>query len=217
MHPIKSIAMTMALALVALSSAQLTNAGFEDPALGAGEMTSNGVNGWSGMASVQQGVWNITNGPFNQPAPDGNQVGYLGGGSIAQVSTETMQLGENFCYFYAGRRDDGVSGTVNFAMYVGGTASSGQIVGGEFLLSTTVTPSFLDPGTFGEFYLSYTCGSGDPRLGLPIAVQITMEGGSQVVFDDVEVGLLVPEPASLSAVGIGFLALASRTRRKRGG
>lgn len=192
----------------------VVNGGFENPAIGASAFTyssTGGVPGWSGTPrsnGIQDfGVWNTS-----WSGKVGNQVGFLyfdyGLGQNLGVSV----MGDMIYEF-------SLLATRNLPfrleMYGGGSLSNGAVTGGtllgsqSFAVNTTssalslVTLSVTTPGT----------GAG---IGSDLIIRIVGENpsGTFIVFDEAKVTAeVVPEPVTMSVLGLGALALAARRRR----
>ena len=204
------------IGLASISSAQLINGGFEDPALSAGTYTNTGINGWTYAVGNPLGVWHnvIGDGYWLENAPEGNQIGYTNGSSISQVSGTLWGVGENKLELYIGRRLDQLSGDLNVEWWAGGTASGGTFVGGNMVLSATFGIGGIPLGRFLGEQVTDILNSGNPNIGLPMGVRIVLVNGGQIDFDNVRLTSPVPEPASLCALGIGALALLRRRRSR---
>ncbi len=203
---LERIVIVCALGLTSLSQAQLVNASFEEPPVGAG-VFNNLVAGWSDSGGG--GVWNIPlNGFFNLEAPDGTQIGYTNGNSLAQQSTASLVAGLNEVSVQAGRRGDSFAGSFNLELWVGGTVSLGSVAGGELLASSSFNHTTVNPNSFTLLTTTFNAASNDPRLGQLLSVRILRTTG-QANFDDVRMSA-VPEPATLAALAIGAFLVRRR-------
>ena len=150
--------------------------------------------------------------PSSYTPPDGNQVGYIGGGfalvadpgSFSQVLGPTAIAGDAYHLdVYVGARGEGY------------TLGDYTI---ELLAGATVLASVTDPvtplaGTFDLTGLTYLAKPGDGALG---ALTIVLSGGTsargtaygQVAFDDVTLTYnAIPEPSTWAMMALGFAAL----------
>ena len=97
----------------------VTNAGFEDPALGEGDYTWLDIPGWTQVGGEAAGVWSVTLSDFDPVvAPEGRNVLYTENApagvanGVAQVLTETFaantdytltaKVGNSWFYYYSG-------------------------------------------------------------------------------------------------------------------
>lgn len=202
------LSLGLAVAMIPAANASLINAGFENPALSSGNF-NNTIPGWT--TNGGSGVWNLpSSGFFNAPAPEGDQIGYLNGVSLAQVSSTALVEGANTLYFYGARRSDGFAGSFRTELYAGGTATAGNIVGGTLLGSLDYIHTDYAPTSFTALSIAYTATSGDSLIGQMLGVRI-VKLSNQANFDDFRFEA-VPEPATMLALGAG---LAAFLRRKR--
>lgn len=140
-----------------------------------------------------------------QPVPDGNQVAYSNGGTIAQKLSAVLQPNTRYTLSaYIGRRN-----ALAFP------ANSIQLIAGNTLVSSnSVTPA---AGTFERVTVSYTSGDiGDPRIGKPLKIYLA-SWGAQTNFDNVTLDASpIPEPSAiLGLLGFGLLGIASKLRQKQ--
>lgn len=202
-----------ALLLSVAARAQFVNGSFEDPDLTGGAFTSGLINGWSGANTG--GVWNTqTWNAFNDPIPDGDQIGYLNaGGTTAQVSSTLLVEGDNTVSFWLGKRKDGFTGDTLVDVWAGGTANGGQIVGGTAIGFMTVNAADLTAGAFQQFSITKTLAANDPLIGQALGFRIAILSGVQIDFDNIQTST-VPEPVSMVALASGLI-VALRKRRTR--
>jgi len=141
-----------------------------------------------------------------QPVPDGNQVAYSNGGTIAQTLSAVLQPNTRYTLSaYIGRRK-----------VLAFPANSIQLLAGSTTLvsSNTVTPA---AGTFERVTVSYTSGGiGDPLIGQTLSIYLA-SFGIQTNFDNVTLDASpIPEPSAiLGLLGFGLLGIASKLQQKQ--
>ena len=207
------MAVLAAAIVAAAANAQFVNPSFEDPALSPGGYTTNGINGWTAdlSASPLVGVWYSN--AFSGPPPDGNQIGYTNSGAVAQQSSVDLSVGQTDLTMFFGHRSDGVFGIGTWELWAGGSVANGSVTGGTLLDSVKVDESTLPIGTFQQFDASYTAAAGDPLIGQLLTARLTLTGGTQMDFDLVALSVKpTPEPASMTVLGLGALALLRRRK-----
>lgn len=145
---------------------------------------------------------------YNQPVPDGNQVAYSNGGTIAQQLSAVLQANTRYTLSaYIGRRNVLTFPTNNIRLLAGDTAPT------ILAISNSVTPA---AGTFQRVTVSYTSGDiGDPLIGKPLQIYLS-SWGVQTNFDNVTLDASpIPEPSAiLGLLGFGLLGIASKLRQK---
>jgi hypothetical protein len=143
-----------------------------------------------------------------QPVPDGDQVAYSNGGTIAQTLSAVLQPNTRYTLSaYIGRRN-----------VIAFPANSIRLLAGDtgptiLAISNSVTPT---AGTFQRVTVSYTSGGvGDPLIGKPLQIYLT-SFGVQANFDNVTLDASpIPEPSAiLGLLGFGLLGIASKLRQK---
>ncbi|GBE73193.1 hypothetical protein myaer87_04200 [Microcystis aeruginosa NIES-87] len=207
---------------VRAASIFIANHSFEDPIAPVqsdGYYTDNNspvvIGNWynAHSGSAHQGVLDPTksenlaqNGFYYglQPVPDGNQVAYSNGGTIAQQLSAVLQPNTRYTLSaYIGRRK-----------VLAFPANSIRLIAGNTLVSSnSVTPA---AGTFERVTVSYTSGGvGDPLIGKPLKIYLT-SWGVQTNFDNVTLDASpIPEPSAiLGLLGFGLLGIASKLRQK---
>jgi hypothetical protein len=207
---------------VRAASIFIANHSFEDPIAPEqlspnprGFYSINNITGWfnAHAPGKYQGVLdptksqNLTGNDFFynlQPVPDGNQVAYSNGGTIAQTLSAVLQPNTRYTLSaYIGRRNE-----LTFP-----ANSIRLIAGGNLVSSNSVTPA---AGTFERVTVSYTSGGiDDPLIGKPLEIYLS-SFGAQANFDNVTLDASpIPEPSAiLGLLGFGLLGIASKLRQK---
>ncbi|TRU84092.1 MAG: PEP-CTERM sorting domain-containing protein [Microcystis novacekii Mn_MB_F_20050700_S1] len=141
-----------------------------------------------------------------QPVPDGNQVAYSNGGTLAQQLSAVLQPNTQYTLRgYVGRRN-GLAFPANSIKLLAGTTILAS--------SDSVTPA---PGTFLPVTVNYTSGSiGDPLIGQPLEIYLS-SFGVQTNFDKITLDASpIPEPSAiLGLLGFGLLGIVSTLKQKR--
>ncbi len=192
--------------------AQVVNPSFEEPFLASGFSAVATLPGWS-RSGGDAGVWVLpATGFFNASAPHGRQIFYSNGPSVAQQISDTLTEGTHTFFAQAGRRGDNFAGSFSMRMYAGGTVAAGVVTGGTLLGTTIFNHTTVSANTFTPISVSYTAAAGDPLLGQLLSVEFVRTSG-QMNFDSVTFNnQVVPEPATLTLLALGALALR-RNRR----
>ena len=190
-------------------SIPIDNYSFEDPVIAAGAWTQGvPIPGWTssdvGMSGVISGYGT---------ASDGNNAAWVQGtNSIWQILPETLQPNATYTL--------GVSvGTrANW-----GTDAEIQLLAGGNILADLVLTNDQKPagGTYSVFTLTYQSGSSvapDQNLEVKLISTGDPDGwNSQPHFDDVTLdgpsNGVVPEPATVSLLGLGALGLFFRRKK----
>jgi hypothetical protein len=177
------------------TSIPILNAGFEDHPPGYTGTMSGGAEGWVGTG------WYV-----------GFKHSQDYGGYLNAPSSMTQVLGTNWA---AGTYT--LNGFASYATNPNGltlTLQNGATVVGS-PLNPTLTTSL---GTLSALPpLIVTVGVGDVgTIGNPISIKLANSGPGQVFFDDFTLDFQpVPEPGSLSLIGIGSIGLGLLARRNR--
>lgn len=193
------------------ASAQFINAGFENPARTDGTF-ADGLPGWT--KAGEGGSWNIfpTYSFFRSEAPEGTQIAYVNGTSIAQQSAVTLASGETTLSVMAGRRADSFAASFNMELWAGGTVAAGAVTGGTLLGTASFIHTSIAPSSFTPLSVTYNAAINDPLIGQQITARFVKVGGSQMNFDDVRLNV-VPEPATMTVLAIGLVAALRRSRK----
>jgi len=143
---------------------------------------------------------------YDKPVPDGDQVAYSNGGTIAQTLVEVLRPNTRYTLSaYIGRRKVLAFPNNSIILLAGGTILAS---------SDSVTP---DPGTFLPVTVNYTSGSiGDPLIGQPLAIYLS-SFDVQTNFDMITLDASpIPEPSAiLGLLGFGLLGIVSTLKQKR--
>jgi len=142
---------------------------------------------------------------FNNPLPDGPTVAASSGPIIFQPVGPTVQTGVVYTLMVdLGRRAD---------QGLPFTASADLLINGHIISAIGVTPG---AGNFSNFTATYTGLAAD--AGDSITIQLR-SSGVQAEFDNVRLSdstvASVPEPASVTLLGLGLASFLIFARRKR--
>jgi PEP-CTERM motif len=211
-------ALCSAAALSAMSTAALAgpisiaNASFEDAVQSTpGYLNPAGITSWATTGTT--GVWNPTLTPpsyatyWSTPLPDGKQIGFTTGGTIAQTLGTTYATGSLYTLTVAfGNRLDGPWIPTNVKMQLFSDTA------GSVIATQDISVGTIDRGTFKDFTLSYTALAADN--GKAIGIRFTSEG-QQLDIDNVRLNN-VPEPGTLILLGSALAGIGMTRRRKQG-
>lgn len=194
------------------ASAQFINAGFENPVQSDGTF-GNTLPGWTATGG-NAGAWNIfpSYSFFRSEAPEGTQIAYVNGTSLAQQSAVTLAAGETTLSVMAGRRSDTFAASFDMELWAGGTVAAGVVTGGTLLGTASFIHTSIAPSSFTPLSVTYNASVNDPLIGQKITARFVRVGGSQMNFDDVRLNV-VPEPATMSVLVIGLVAALRRSRK----
>jgi hypothetical protein len=183
----------------------IANHSFEDEVLPVGTFNRS-IQDWTQSFSAHGiGTWSPgENGAFDLSTIDGDQIAFLGIGSIAQQLTTPVVLGQRY-HLSASLGTVGgpfiAGGTLE--LWAGGTVTDGDVIGGTILGSLVVSDDQLMPGIFLPFETQIVA----PTSGLSgtelLAIRF-VSNGIESDLDNVQLAP-IPEPAPLLAIGIAFL------------
>lgn len=205
---------------VAYGGIPIVNASFEDPVLAEDDWTWNDVPGWTLVNSDDDngaGVWNTSSYDFDPPhAPEGQNVAYTEIApdetvrGISQVLTTTfaantdytltVEVGNSYDYYWSG---------YTVQLLAGGTILKED--------NNTLWPAYYKWATSTVAYTYDSAHAG--LVGEDLEIRLLNLGKDMdlaapsvvgVEFDDVQ---LTPEPATMSLLALGGLALLRRKRK----
>jgi RHS repeat-associated protein len=162
----------------------VTNPSFEAQVVSTGFATSS-IPGWTITSSG--GTFNPGPGEFTNGVPDGQNVAFGNGGTIAQVLTEPLAAGTR----YVLQVDVGHRQNVSLAHF------SVELWAGGFLAgASSPTPA---AGAFATVTVTYDAPANSPLLGQPLEIRL-ISSGTQVCFDNVR--LSAAASAAISGMAI---------------
>jgi len=197
----------------------LVNAGFENsggtPDDGSGmDMV---LNGWSFLGGgTATGVHNPSAYQIAAEAHKGTYCAFVnagnwgGAGPVQQITTSTYQANTTYTLTaYVAYRNDHSDHPIDAELQLWDVDTAGQ--------HFSVASSVLDITAAGEWQLitaSFTTGTTDTCLGDHIAIRFNLVNSveGQLLVDDVTLDA-VPEPATMSLLGLGSLGMLLRRKR----
>jgi len=174
---------------------------------------------WAGPAPTPQTTdgaggddWGVFFKPFSGNATSGAATGHLYQDNAASVGTRYTLSG------WVGAEANAMVTDVELALEF--LDAGGSVIGGTTL--SLLPTLFVDNGEafdYKKYTISATAMSGAvsvrSRVSMIGAMSNPAGGGQAVVADDFELTGVVPEPASMTALALGGLALLRRTRRSK--
>ncbi len=178
------VAAVACLALAAPANAQnyVANPSFENPALAPDNSTVGSIPNWTGSQSSPFGV------AYERAelmTPYGVQWGYTNNGAnaIAQQTTKTVVANEVYeLTAEFGQRTDNPAVTPTLELWVGGTVTRGDVVGGTRVGVQSVTPV---AGQFAPATVRWTAPAAGPLIGQRLSVRLANSSGAQANYDNV--------------------------------
>ena len=214
MNLTKRFLVAAAVAMISASfataaSIDIKNASFEEPALDAG--------GWSDVNLH----WGDDDGERNEDGFTEHIAGFVADGNnhtgIPEGAEQSQNLGvaltPNTTYTLTvavGNRNPSFTVPGNesrIGLYAGGDAQGG----GTLLAEAVFDASNLAESSFADLTAVYNSGS-DPVAG-DVWISLQASGLNRSHFDNVRLDAVVPEPTSLTLVGMAVLGLVYRRRR----
>jgi len=207
----------------------IDNPGFENPALADGEWGWSMDNqGWGYFANGGNlGPWNPTTDDYPGQAPEGLNVGWTEPGDgvpggFAQVLTATLTAGMTYTLTVeVGDALTYTGGGYAVQLLAGGTPHTpgtgkdytGPVTGGTLLAQDNNSLTIAD-GTFRTSTVTYTYNPAlhSGLLGERLQIRLLALHATETEFDNVRLDA-IPEPASLSVLALGGLALLRRRRK----
>lgn len=164
------------------------------------------INGWTVNTNVGSaaGLFQPSAGFFSS-IPDGNTIGFTGGGTISQTVAANVIAGT----FYTLTVDIGLRADLSNTTL--GTAE--LLIGSTPVVALGTTPT---PGTFSVFTATYLGSVVD--AGKPISIVLGYSGpngAGQGDFDLVQLtSTATPEPTTAALLGLGLLGFGFLAKRK---
>jgi hypothetical protein len=180
---------------------------FEGVALAPGNFTAGiyAANSWNSNANA--GIFRPTATSYPGGVPNGVNIAYSGGAAVIDQVLST-NLTANTTYTLS----------VNVGSRLDSPHNNGYTIqllaGGVVLAGTTNFPIPAD-GTFVLATDVYTAGPGDPQLGQALEIRLQSVATGQTSFDNLTLdATAVPEPTSLSLLGLTFAGAVIHRRRR---
>ena len=176
------------------------NPGFESDILGPGGSTNNAfAAGWTCTTQIAFGcgAFHATAAQYPGGVPDGVNVAYSNGGTIAQTLAATLAL--NMTYTL----------TVDVGQYQGFTSYLIELLAGSTVVASDNTTLHPSAGTFLLSTVVYNSGAVNALAGQALTIRLTGNSGGQPNFDSVALNAVttVPEPSAgtFGLIGLGLI------------
>ncbi|MBA4291446.1 hypothetical protein C0431_00575 [bacterium] len=192
----------------------IVNHSFEDPALGSGSFfySPTPVPGWTATATggADRGIWNTA-----ASGKDGLNIAFVYGvNAIAQDLTHAILADTTYTVTYLVGRPGGGNFNSNVELWAGGSVANGAVTGGTRIANQTVVVPGI--GDMIEHSFTFTSPNSGGVVGQNLALRFTGpdNSGSYVSYDNFRISTeAVPEPASMTVLGLAAIA-AYRKKRK---
>jgi hypothetical protein len=188
----------------------ILNPGFELPVYAPGGYVNDVATNWN--VTGDAGTWNPQPAPgtfFSAPVPEGSQVLAVGFQHASDVNQNlSVGLTANTTYtltYFVGRRLDVPMSAYTVSLDAGATVLASD---------SGATPA---AGTFVSRTITFTTGASPVAGNIIIDISAAGLNQTQTAFDlfSLTTASAVPEPATLSFLGIGLAAMAFARRRSR--
>jgi hypothetical protein len=204
------VVLMMCLVVAAAQAIYVENYSFEDPA-GVkcknwdGETTYPDVPGWTdgGAVSADSGLeaWSGTSDGLNRGFLMGNLQG-AGDPGVYQVTSYAIVAGETY-RLTVDLRNDWNAPTHQLGLYY--TADGGATLVELVMETVDIT------GEWAAYTAQYTVGAADAAIGNNLVIKLNNNGAGWSNMDNVRLDL-VPEPATLSLLGLGTMTLLRKRK-----
>jgi hypothetical protein len=204
----------------------IVNAGFESPSLGPSGVQQVTPTGWTPLQG-NSGTWDLTGwgAYWNSGAPEGTQVVYLP--DAPRINNQQATIGQILAASLLSDTTYTLSGWVGNPKGYGTTPpatvyTAALYANGSLLQSISGTPAV--EGTFELFSLTFDSSTQPGLVGQQLEIRLS-SNQAQTAFDSISLNAdadatgrtaaAVPEPATLSLLGLGLLAVSARRLRAR--
>jgi len=169
----------------------------------------NNINAWTATALSGFGWWGTNlssiSSPLNQPGIGVTHFAYLRNANLTSQALTTGQLafipGDILRLSIDARSDTSATSVVISLLFFDGTNANGSASSLALVLPASFTSSPLVPLSFDAIA---------PANTTRVAARVSV-ANSDIIFDNVDISI-VPEPASIAAVGLSMLILLRRQR-----